>query len=390
MPQGPVPEIAGDRFRLVEPGCAAAGSRKPRRPISSPRRGRDGTDAPWPPPSEFVAGGVDLGVALVVFERDRAGGNVEDEGAEGAVVVLPAVIDLRDNPRRAFRPPLQGSCSVRGWSGLSGGQLNFGGRTGTGILSSSGVPGLDVLDLAGIAGAVVIDGDAVNAGFGEGGEDDGPCCGRGCRRRARRTGVSVVSVMAVSLCFVVEWWRARTGEDRAPAGARSPFRKCASGVAAPLSATPTGSSSVRKAGRSADAMSISAGSASSGSIADVVGVVGTRRIVGRRRRHRPCRAAATRRHCRAPPGRDRCRRRSSPDRRRFRARRRAPASCRRRDRAPSGRRGFPCRSRGRAPSSRGPSNWRRSAARNRRTGSQGAGRRLRSPDRPGPRSRAAA
>ena len=41
----------------------------------------------------------------------------------------------------------------------------------------AGIPGLDILDLAGIAAAVVIDGDAVNAGFGEGSENDGLVAG---------------------------------------------------------------------------------------------------------------------------------------------------------------------------------------------------------------------
>jgi hypothetical protein len=67
----------------------------------------------------------------------------------------------------------------------------------------SGIPGLDGLDLAGIVAVVVIDSDAVNANFGQGGEDDG---------------------------FVEV------------------------GI---LGAAATGSSSVRKAGRSVDAMSVS-------------------------------------------------------------------------------------------------------------------------------------
>src|SRR5271154_6448664 len=80
----------------------AAGSRKRRRPICSPRRGRDGTDAPWPSPSEVVAGCVDLGVALVVFELDCPIGNGEHEGAEGAVVVFPAVMDVEIFPGEGF------------------------------------------------------------------------------------------------------------------------------------------------------------------------------------------------------------------------------------------------------------------------------------------------
>ena len=49
-----------------------------------------------------MAGGVDVGKTLVVFERDRAGGNVEDEGAKGAVVVLPAAIDFKIVPAEVF------------------------------------------------------------------------------------------------------------------------------------------------------------------------------------------------------------------------------------------------------------------------------------------------
>jgi hypothetical protein len=47
-----------------------------------------------------VAGGVDLGVTLVVFDRDRPRGEVEDESTEGAVVVLPAVVDFEIIPAR--------------------------------------------------------------------------------------------------------------------------------------------------------------------------------------------------------------------------------------------------------------------------------------------------
>jgi hypothetical protein len=39
-----------------------------------------------------VVGGVEFGITLVVFEREGAGRNVEDEDAIGAVIVLPAVI----------------------------------------------------------------------------------------------------------------------------------------------------------------------------------------------------------------------------------------------------------------------------------------------------------
>ena len=41
----------------------------------------------------------------------------------------------------------------------------------------AGIPGRDVFDLAGIAAAVVFDGDFVNAGFGERGENDGLVAG---------------------------------------------------------------------------------------------------------------------------------------------------------------------------------------------------------------------
>jgi hypothetical protein len=98
---------------------------------------------------------VDLGVALVVFEPDRSVGHLEDEGAEGAVVVLPAaVIVIEVVPGEGFDRRFRGllreerSCVVRD-------QLNFGIRRERDPLIA-GVPGLDALDLTGIAGAVVI------------------------------------------------------------------------------------------------------------------------------------------------------------------------------------------------------------------------------------------
>ena len=170
-----------------------------------------------------------------------------------------------------------------------------------------------------------------------------PCCERGRRRRARRIAFRSCRSWRspCGLWFAVDWREAK-GEDRAPAGARSPFRKCASG---------------RR------------GAVERGAGGLVVGEEGragrltrcrSRRLRRRRRRcgrcrrrrdaaehaaaavrHRPCRAAATPRRCRAPPG-------SSPMQLvllcrvegRFAAPRRAPASCRRRGRAPSARRGF--------------------------------------------------
>ena len=46
------------------------------------------------PPSEFVCGGVDFRVSLVVLERERSRGHIEHEGAEGPVVVLPAAMEV--------------------------------------------------------------------------------------------------------------------------------------------------------------------------------------------------------------------------------------------------------------------------------------------------------
>ena len=39
-----------------------------------------------------MGGGIDVGVALVVLKRDRAVRDAEFEGAEGAVIVLPAAV----------------------------------------------------------------------------------------------------------------------------------------------------------------------------------------------------------------------------------------------------------------------------------------------------------
>ena len=41
----------------------------------------------------------------------------------------------------------------------------------------AGIPGRDIFDLAGIPGAVIVDGDLVDAGIGEGGENDGLVAG---------------------------------------------------------------------------------------------------------------------------------------------------------------------------------------------------------------------
>jgi hypothetical protein len=35
---------------------------------------------------------IEVGETLVVFERDRPGGDVENESAESAVVIFPAVV----------------------------------------------------------------------------------------------------------------------------------------------------------------------------------------------------------------------------------------------------------------------------------------------------------
>jgi hypothetical protein len=55
------------------------------------------------PPSEFVDAAGDLGETLVVLERDRAAANIEDEGAETAVVDFPAGMALFEIvPRQTF------------------------------------------------------------------------------------------------------------------------------------------------------------------------------------------------------------------------------------------------------------------------------------------------
>src|SRR6266481_7666378 len=117
-----------------------------------------------------MGGGIDVGVALVVLKRDRTVGDAEFEGAEGAVIVLPAAVivieivpdelldrgfeaDFIDWRVRVFRGELY---FAEGWQR---------------DLFIGGVPRLDALDLAGIVAAVVLDGHAVDAGFGEGGKN---------------------------------------------------------------------------------------------------------------------------------------------------------------------------------------------------------------------------
>jgi hypothetical protein len=49
-----------------------------------------------------VAGEVELRVTFIVFERDQLSGHIEDKGAEGAVVVLPAEVDFEIIPGERF------------------------------------------------------------------------------------------------------------------------------------------------------------------------------------------------------------------------------------------------------------------------------------------------
>ena len=124
------------------------------------------------PPSEFVAGGVELRVTLIVFERDQLSGYIENKGAKGAVVVLPAEVDFEIIPGEGFDRGFEAEF-CQGTAGVTGDLVNVWiGREGDPFVA--GIPGLDVLDLTGIAGAVVLDGDAMDASFGEGGEDGFP------------------------------------------------------------------------------------------------------------------------------------------------------------------------------------------------------------------------
>ena len=158
---------------------------------------------PWSPPSEFVVDGVVFGITLVVFERDRAVGHVEDEGAKGAVVVFPAAVPLfkilpGEGFDRRFQVPLGA-----GISRVPGRELDFAiGRERDSFIA--GIPGLDVLDLAGIAAAVVIDGGAVNTGFGKRRENNRFVRGVGIGDGRAAAGGSIESVMAVSL-FCCGW-----------------------------------------------------------------------------------------------------------------------------------------------------------------------------------------
>src|SRR5262249_1160747 len=132
------------------------------------RRERDDRGAPWPPPSEFMLECVHVRETLVVLERDGPGGDVEDKGAAGAVVVFPAVIETFEIiPGDVF----DGRFKVDELTRIVSGKLKFdlqGKRNSLAI----GIPGLDAVELAGIAGAVIVDGDAVNTGGGKSGEND--------------------------------------------------------------------------------------------------------------------------------------------------------------------------------------------------------------------------
>src|SRR5260370_26114262 len=83
------------------------------------------------------------------------------------------------------------------------------------------IPGLDVLDLAGIAAAVVIDGGAVNTGFGKGRENNRFV--RGVGIGDGRGGRSVDRIGHGGLPLLVWLAGVRKGEDRAPPDAPFPF-----------------------------------------------------------------------------------------------------------------------------------------------------------------------
>jgi hypothetical protein len=113
-----------------------------------------------------VGFGVVSGVALIVFERHRAAGNIENEDSESTVVVFPAAIKIVEIlPRNGFDGRLEVVFGTRGFGSFAD-KLNPGlGRKRQPFVG--GTPSFEVLDLAGIAGAVIVDGDAVNAGCGE-------------------------------------------------------------------------------------------------------------------------------------------------------------------------------------------------------------------------------
>src|SRR5438309_1388827 len=121
----------------------------------------------WSLPSKFMRAGVELGVTLIVFERYGPAGNVEDEGAEGAVVVLPAaVVIIEIVPGELLDRGFQTEVVDRLVRVLRR-QLYFAAGWQRDLFIG-GVPGLDALDLAGITAAVVVDSHAVNADFGQG------------------------------------------------------------------------------------------------------------------------------------------------------------------------------------------------------------------------------
>src|SRR5437868_14770053 len=104
----------------------------------------------WSLPSKFMRAGVELGVTLIVFERYGPVGNVEDEGAEGAVVVLPAaVIVVEIVPGELVDCCFQADV-LDGTAGAFRRQLYFAAGWQRDLLIGR-VPGLDAFDLAGIA-----------------------------------------------------------------------------------------------------------------------------------------------------------------------------------------------------------------------------------------------
>jgi hypothetical protein len=89
-----VPEIGRDALRLVEPGMERQIVGDVAAPFFPRRRWRGGTDVPLAPPSKLGCENIDVGETRSVLERDGPVGEVEDEGAEGTVVDLPARVTI--------------------------------------------------------------------------------------------------------------------------------------------------------------------------------------------------------------------------------------------------------------------------------------------------------